>query len=101
MLAMGLLALLATLTLAHGGEAQRPAVPPGLGDAQLVGQRLIAGFAGEQPPADLRRRIAAGRLAGVVLFADNFDSRSEAEGLIRELQSIPRPRGLRKPLLVM
>jgi beta-N-acetylhexosaminidase len=74
---------------------------PELGDAQLVGQRIVAGFEGESPPAALRRRIAAGRLAGVVLFDSNYDSRAEARRLIEELQSIDRPRGLRDPLLVM
>ena len=94
--------LLAALSLG-GGPAPEPgaAAPARLGDAQLVGQRLIAGFAGDRPPAELRRRIRAGRLAGVILFADNFDSRAEAERLARGLQSIRRPRGLRDPLLVM
>ena len=96
--------LLAIAVLALPGapapESPRPAAPA-LGDAQLVGQRLVAGFEGEHPPAELRRRIAAGRLAGVILFADNFDSAAEAKRLIAELQRIPRPRGLRDPLLVM
>jgi beta-N-acetylhexosaminidase len=93
------LALLAALALA-GGPAGAAALPR-LGDAQLTGQRMVAGFEGEHPPAALRRRIEAGRLAGVILFADNFDSRAEAERLARELHAIRRPRGLRAPLLVM
>ncbi len=52
-------------------------------------------------PAEVRRRIGHGKLAGVILFDTNFDSASEAASLIDELQSIPRPRGLREPLLVM
>jgi beta-N-acetylhexosaminidase len=82
----------------HGGS--QPALR-GLGDAQLVGQRIVAGFSGRTPPNSLRRRIRGGRLAGVILFADNFGSRAGAERLARELQAIPRPRGLRDPLLVM
>jgi beta-N-acetylhexosaminidase len=89
----------ATLVASFGGpHAQRA---PDLGDAQLVGQRIVAGFEGESVPTDLRKRIAAGRLAGVILFDSNFDSRAEARGLIAELQAIDRPRGLRDPLLVM
>lgn len=88
----------ATLAASFSGAAAQPA---DLGDAQLVGQRLVAGFQGKSVPGALRRRIAAGRLAGVILFDSNFDSRSEARRLIGELQSIDRPRGLREPLLVM
>jgi beta-N-acetylhexosaminidase len=42
-----------------------------------------------------------GELAGVVLFSDNFSGAAGARRLARRLQSIPRPAGLRDPLLVM
>jgi beta-N-acetylhexosaminidase len=90
--------------LAAASIALSAAAPPAdaqLGDAQLVGQRLITGFEGQTPPSALVKRIRAGRLAGVILFADNFDSRADARRLIAQLQSVPRPRGLRSPLLVM
>ncbi len=92
------LLIAATLAASFGGQA-----PDGadLGDAQLVGQRIVAGFEGESVPGAVRRRIAAGRLGGVILFDSNFDSRSDARRLIADLQSIDRPRGLRDPLLVM
>src|SRR5688572_14421547 len=96
--------LAAFLTAATLGMSLAGASPPataGLGDAQLAGQRIVTGFEGQSVPGDLRKRIAAGRLAGVILFASNFDSRSEARGLVAELQSIDRPRGLSDPLLVM
>ena len=67
----------------------------------LAGQRLVAGFPGEQPPPGLRRMIRRGDLAGVILFSNNFDDAGEARRLIGGLQSIRRPRGLRDPLLVM
>jgi len=67
----------------------------------LAGERLVAGFAGNEPPAELRRMIRRGELAGVVLFSNNFDSRAEARRLVRGLQSIRRPPGLRDPILVM
>ena len=72
-----------------------------LSDSELVGQRLVAGFAGESIPDDLRRSIGDGLLGGVVLFDENFDGQAGARRLIAELQSIPRPRGLIAPLLVM
>ena len=72
-----------------------------LTDAQLAGQRLIAGFPGTEPPAAVRRMIRGGRLAGVILFSENLPSRSAGRRLIRRLQAIPRPRHLRDPLLVM
>src|SRR4051812_10633853 len=45
--------------------------------------------------------IRGGELAGVILFSENFPSRAAGRRLIRSLQAIPRPRGLRDPLLVM
>ncbi len=92
--------LFAAVTLAASLAGGQPPAD-NLGDAQLVGQRIVAGFEGEGVPGELRRRIAAGRLAGVILFDSNFDSRSEARQLIADLQAIDRPRGLRDPLLVM
>jgi beta-N-acetylhexosaminidase len=89
-------------TLEEGGE---PAdTGPDAGDLSLrglAGERLVAGFFGGEPPGELRRMIAGGELAGVVLFAENFDSHAEARRLVRSLQSIGRPRELRDPLLVM
>ena len=93
--------MLTIATFATGLAGGGPPPHAGLGDAQLVGQRLISGFEGERIPDSIRERIRAGRLGGVVLFTSNFDSRAEAERLVRELQGIPRPRGLRDPLLVM
>jgi beta-N-acetylhexosaminidase len=72
-----------------------------LSDGQLAGQRVIVGFGGERLPERLEARIRHGLVAGVVLFSDNFDDRDEARALIRDLQAIPRPPGLRAPLLVM
>ena len=49
----------------------------------------------------LRAAIGEGRLAGVVLFADNFPSRAAGRRLIARLQAIRRPPALRDPLLMM
>jgi beta-N-acetylhexosaminidase len=72
-----------------------------LTDAQLVGQRIVVGFEGRRPTADLERRIRRGRIAGVILFDDNFSSRADARKVVRRFQSIPRPEALDAPLLVM
>ena len=74
---------------------------PNLSNVQLAGMRVATGFHGKRPPKLVRRMIAAGRITGVVLFSDNFDSVADARRLTRRLQSIKRPRGLRSPLLVM
>jgi beta-N-acetylhexosaminidase len=68
--------------------------------AQLAGQRLIAGVPGTSIPPALRRMIARGEVAGVILFADNFPSRDAGRRLVKRLQSIKRPARLRDPLLV-
>lgn len=100
---MNTLALLASAIVAATSPVappQRPAVAD-LTLKQLAGQRVVTGFNGQSPPGWLKRRIGNGRLAGVVLFADNFDSLAEARQLTHELHAIKRPRGLRQPLLVM
>jgi beta-N-acetylhexosaminidase len=45
--------------------------------------------------------IANGELAGVILFDENLGTRHHARRLIRGLQAIKRPKGLRSPLLIM
>jgi beta-N-acetylhexosaminidase len=72
-----------------------------LSPGQLAGERLVAGVTGTAVSPQLRLAIRAGRLAGVVLFADNFPSRAAGRRLVRQLQAIPRPLALRAPLLVM
>lgn len=61
----------------------------------------MLGFSGTQPPATVAQMIRAGEVAGVVFFADNLPSRSAGRRLIRRLQAIPRPPGLRDPLPAM
>ncbi|MEO7198067.1 MAG: glycoside hydrolase family 3 N-terminal domain-containing protein, partial [Solirubrobacterales bacterium] len=94
-----------------GGEAASDSAPaaalppseplPSMSDSQFAGQRLIAGFEGTAAPAGLKRMIARGRLAGVILFAGNIGGRSTTSSLISSLQAVPRPDGLDAPLLVM
>jgi beta-N-acetylhexosaminidase len=73
----------------------------GLTARQLVGLSTIFSYDGTSPPAALRRRIARGEAGGVILFGQNVGSRSRLRAAMRSLQAIPRPAGLRAPLLVM
>ncbi|MBN8870651.1 MAG: hypothetical protein J0H66_12290 [Solirubrobacterales bacterium] len=74
----------------------------GLTVHQLAGQRIVAGFEGKTVPMVIRRRVRAGLLGGVILFADNLGSRKQVQRLTSSLQRIPRPDGLRRyPLLIM
>lgn len=81
------------------GPPANPAA--GLPLGQLAGQRIITGFSGTQVPDPVRRLIRGGRIAGVILFADNLPSRAAGRRLVSSLQGITRPPGLRDPLLVM
>ena len=103
---MGALAGLAAVAFALGAAMgdeppPRPSFVSALPPPQLAGQRIVAGFEGKKAPASLVRAIRAGEVAGVILFADNLPDRAAARRLTASLQAIPRPPGLRDPLLVM
>jgi len=83
------------------GTAKRESRADKLSITQLAGQRLITGFSGASVPDKVKRMIAKGKLAGVILFDENLGTKRHARRLIRKLQGIKRPRGLRSPLLVM
>lgn len=68
---------------------------------QAIGQHLVFAYSGARPPAALRRRIARGEAAGVVLFGRNVRGVGAVRAQVARLQAIPRPRGLDAPLLVM
>lgn len=88
----------------EGEEKSPSSVPPdpvaALKDPELAGLRLVAGYDGRRPPKGLRRLIARGGLAGVILFEENVGSASRTARTIDGLQSIRRPEGLREPLIV-
>jgi beta-N-acetylhexosaminidase len=108
-IALGVLGGLAAAAFALGAalgdggtpRAARRTVAETLPLRQLAGERLLAGVEGTEVSPRLRDAIRTGRLAGVVLFADNFPSRAAGRRLVARLQAIPRPPGLRTPLLVM
>jgi beta-N-acetylhexosaminidase len=105
------LALLAAILLFAAGGRQSaddespPAAPdrrpPALTLRQPVGQHMVFAYDGLRPPRDLRRRIARGEAAGVILFSRNVRSAAQVRATVRGLQAIRRPLGLRAPLIVM
>src|SRR5215467_10019322 len=105
--AVGLVLLvgaIAWLALRNGDDSQsRPTLPP-LTLAQLAGQRVVVSFraAGAgRIPSGLVRRIRAGTVGSVILFTENGHTVASVRRLTNKLQAIPRPAGLRMPLLVM
>lgn len=97
---------MAIAAFAFGVElGDRPGSPPSVASrlplAGLAGQRIVVGFNGAEAPRDVMRMIRDGELAGVVLFAENLPGSAAGGRLVRRLQRIRRPPGLRAPLLIM
>lgn len=88
-------------TASQSGGAAKPAADPALPASQLAGERVVLGMEATEVTPELRRAIHAGDVAGVVLYAKNFPTNEAGARLIRRLQAIPRPPGLRDPLLVI
>jgi beta-N-acetylhexosaminidase len=86
----------------HKSAASRAAGrAPALTAAQLAGQHVIFPFAGKVPPRALLARIRRGEAAGVIFLGANLGSTAQVRALTRRLQRVPRPPGLRAPLLLM
>ncbi|HKF81812.1 MAG TPA: glycoside hydrolase family 3 N-terminal domain-containing protein [Solirubrobacterales bacterium] len=98
---LGIAAFAFGVTLGDGAGPPRPSVAETLPAKLLAGERIVAGFDDTAISPALRGAIREGRIAGVVLFADNFPSRAAGRRLIARLQAIRRPPKLRDPLLVM
>jgi beta-N-acetylhexosaminidase len=104
-LAVGILAGLAAGAFALGaavGDSPPPEIEVAstLSGPHLAGERIVVGVSGTGVSPALETAVGEGRIAGVVLFADNFPSRAAGRRLIARLQAIRRPPGLRDPLLV-
>jgi beta-N-acetylhexosaminidase len=89
----------ATDTKGAGSPASRPR--PRLTDAQLAGQHVVFPFAGRTPPRALLARIRRGEAAGVIFLGANLGTPAQVRALTRTLRRVPRPAGLRAPLLLM
>jgi beta-N-acetylhexosaminidase len=87
---------------AVAAEERLPTLAERLTPGELAGERIVVGIDGTGLTKELRHAIHAGQVAGVVLFEADFPSRAAGRELIDAVQSIPRPKLLRRlPLLVM
>ena len=68
-------------------------------DAQLAGQRLMAGFDGTHMDAALEHLITGLRVGGLILFRRNITSPEQVAGLCRAAQACARGSGL-PPLFI-
>ena len=96
--------LAALLSIIGIGQLRAEAVPTAerpMTVRQAAGQHLVFAYDGLVPPPALRRRIARGEAAGVILFARNVRSAAQVRAAMRSLQRIRRPHGFGAPLLVM
>ncbi len=87
--------------LGAGRSERRLSAAEQLSVRHLAGQRIVVGFPGTEVPGGVREMIREGKVAGVILFSDNFPSREAGRRLVARIQHVPRPRGLRDSLLVM
>lgn len=100
------LRLLVAVTLMTGlaagcaGKAQSAGLPR-MTLAQLAGQRVIYSYQGLTPPGSLKTLIRAGKVGGVIFFADNITSRSQIRGVIQSLQRLSKSSPVHEPLLMM
>jgi beta-N-acetylhexosaminidase len=83
-----------------GAPAARASAVSALTPRQLAGQRIVCGFDGKSAPQSLLRVIAAGELAGVILFEDNVGGRGRLSSMTAAIQATERPEGLRQPVLI-
>jgi beta-N-acetylhexosaminidase len=85
-------------------QVQRSKHPPGSDSpslARMLGQMVVARFAGSHPSPAFLARIRAGQVGGVILFADNLSGGAEAtRALTGELQRTASASG-NQPLLIM
>jgi len=65
-----------------------------------AGQRVMVGFEGLEPTADLKHLLRHYAVAGVVLFARNVAGPEQLAELVRELQGLARDAGHETPLLI-
>jgi beta-N-acetylhexosaminidase len=86
---------------AASGHSERAAGARELTPEQLAGQHVVFPFAGRTPPPALLRRIRRGEAAGVIFLGANLGTPAQVRALTRRLRAVPRPPGLRAPLLLI
>ncbi len=82
-------------------SSRQPGTKPALTPEQLAGQHVVFPFAGRTPPRALLQRIRRGEAAGVIFLGANLGTPAQVRALTRRLRAVPRPPGLRVPLLLM
>ena len=65
-----------------------------------AGQRVMVGFEGMAPSADVRALIKQYGVGHIILFARNVDGPEQVAELVRELQGIARDAGQDLPLMI-
>ncbi len=69
--------------------------------AQMLGRMIVARFAGPYPPASFLTAIEAGRIGGVILFADNVAGGPDRTRAMLERLQVAARRAGNWPLLIM
>jgi beta-N-acetylhexosaminidase len=95
---------------AKAGSANRPPKPPVArttavsgqpSPARMLGQMIVARFAGPTPPASLLDRVRRGEVGGVILFADNVAGGTLATRRLTQGLQRAAAQGGNPPLLIM
>lgn len=104
-MAVGALCVGVAIAASSGGD-DAPALTPSqraaakMSTTELIGQRIVAGYVGTNPPKTVLRAIRAGRVGGVILFSNNMPTAAQARKSIVRLQAWAKA-GRREPLFVM
>ena len=77
----------------------RKSTPPAGSLDRSIGQKIVSRMSGTVPGSALLERVRAGRVGGVILFADNIRSPSQVRSTVDALQAAARSGG-NPPLLV-
>lgn len=67
---------------------------------EQIGQVLMVGFAGLEPPPQLIRLIQQQHIGNIILFSRNIQSAQQVQDLTGHLQEIARQAGATMPLLI-
>lgn len=98
-----------TPSTASASAPRQPATPTPstsqstLSPLQMAGQRVIYGYPGLTPPADLLALISHGEAAGVIFFSDNIVDEAQLRAVVQELEGADASpdNPVRAPLLLM